>query len=458
MKHLLHHVKYTNLILQRGVSMSIVAQVSNIMQELFHSSVNQKVQELGVVQRIRKLPYDLFIQTLVYGWFEKPDASYADLANTAQDLGVHISRQAIAKRMTPETAKLLKATLEGAATQVLTARTQYLPIVDQFTGVYVQDSTWIALPDELHTLYEGPRNQSKRPKSFLKLQLCFDVLTGTFHHFDLTDGITPDSKAAEQFSPLPEGSLCLADLGYFSLDAFDKMTQKGIFWISKFKAKCKLFDELGEPLCLTERLLSETLDTLDLNCYIGATKKLPIRLVALRLSEAQANSQRRAIRREGKRRGITPSKERLKHAEGYIFITNVDATRLSVEQIAVILRIRWQVELLFKCFKSVGRVDKSRREKPYSILCEVYAKLITQLLRHWIMIASGWRCIHHNIIKTAKLITQYARQITISFGQSKTALRKTLEEIKRTLQKSEKRIRNQEKNTTLEHLKAVENP
>ena len=66
MEHLGHHVKYINFIGQRGVPMSIVAQVSNIMQGLFHSSVNQKVQELGVVQRIRKLPYALFIQTLVW--------------------------------------------------------------------------------------------------------------------------------------------------------------------------------------------------------------------------------------------------------------------------------------------------------------------------------------------------------------------------------------------------------
>ncbi len=438
--------------------MFIITQVSNIMQELFNPSVDQIVRELGIIQRIRKLPFARFIQTLVCGWFEKPDASYADLANTAQDLGIDISRQAIAKRMTPETAKILKATLEVAATQVLTARKQYLPMLDQFTGVYVQDSTWIALPDELHTIHEAPRNKGKQPKSALKLQLCFDVLTGTFHHFDLTDGVIPDSKAAEHFSPLPEGSLCLADLGYFSLDAFEKMTQKGVSWISKLKARCKLFDELEEHLCLTERLTSETLDVIDFNCFIGATKKLPIRLVALRLSEEQANSHRRAIRREAARRGDTPSKERLKRAEWYVFITNVDATQLSVEQIAATTRVRWQVELMFKCFKSVGEVNKSRREKPYAILCEVYAKLITQLLRHWVMIASGWRCIHHNIIKTAELINLYARKITISLGKSKTALRKTLEEIKQTLQKSQKRIQNQGKNTTLVLLQGVENP
>ena len=102
---------------------------------------------------------------------------------------------------------------------------------------------------------------------------------------------------------------------------------------------------------MTERLISETLD---LNCFIGATKKLPIRLVTLHLSEEQENSQRRAIRRDAKRRGTNPSKERLKHTEWYIFITNVDATLLSVKQIATIIRIRWQVELMFKCFKSIG--------------------------------------------------------------------------------------------------------
>ena len=34
-----------------------------------------------------------------YGWLD--DASYADLANTAQALGIDVSRQAIEQRMTP---------------------------------------------------------------------------------------------------------------------------------------------------------------------------------------------------------------------------------------------------------------------------------------------------------------------------------------------------------------------
>ena len=104
------------------------------------------------------------IQTLVFGWLEAPDASYADLANTAaQALGIDVSRQAIEQRMTPLAAETLKETLEAAATQVLTLKPQCLPLLKHFTGVYVQDSTWITLLDELHTIWKGAscRTQKK---------------------------------------------------------------------------------------------------------------------------------------------------------------------------------------------------------------------------------------------------------------------------------------------------------
>ena len=322
----------------------------------------------------------------------------------------------------------------------------------------MQDSTWIALPDELHDLWKGARCRNKQHKSALKLQLRFDVLTGTFQHFQLTDGTTADTKAEEQFLPLPQGSLRLADLGYFSLDAFERLTQTGVFWITKLKAGCKLFDEQQEPFCLQKRLASETSDTINLSCFIGATKKLPTRLVALRLCEQQANRRRRQIRRDAKRRGTNPSKERLRLAAWNIYITNINATRLTPQQIATIARIRWQAELMFKCFKSVGKVNTSRRDKPYSILCEVYAKLITQLVRHWVMIATGWRCILYDIIQTAKLISLYARQLTISFRKSETALRRTLVDIKQTLLDSDKKERSRGKHTTLKHLQNAQNP
>ena len=438
--------------------MSILTQVSNIMQEILQNIANEVAQRCGFVQRGRKLTGAVFIQTLVFGWLEAPDASYADLANTAKTLGVDVSRQAIEQRMTPEAADALKETLEVAATQVLTLSTQNLPLLEKFTGVYVQDSTWIALLDELRTIWKGASCRTQKDKAALKLQLRFDVLTGAIQHFQLTDGITADTKAEEHFQPLPKGSLRLADLGYFSLDAFEKQTEAGVFWITKFKAGCKLFDEQQAPFCLQKRLACETADTFNMSCFIGASKRLPAHLVALRSSEAEANKRRRYIRRDAKRRGTNPSKQRLQLAGWSIYITNIDTNQFTAEQIATLVRLRWQVELMFKSFKSIGKVHTSRSKKPYRVLCEVYAKLIAQLVRHWIMIAVGWRCPLYNIIKTAELVGLYARLITTSFHKSKTALHRTLRDIKQTIINDDRRIRSMGKNTTYRLLQNVENP
>ena len=79
-------------------------------------------------------------------------------------------------------------------------------------------------------------------------------LPGAFSSFNITDGMTADSTAAKAADPLPPGSLRLADLAYFSLNTLEKLTQDGIYWISRLKANSYLSDETGEPLDLENML------------------------------------------------------------------------------------------------------------------------------------------------------------------------------------------------------------
>ncbi len=178
----------------------------------------------------------------------------------------------------------------------------------------------------------------------------------------------------------------------------------------------------------------------------------------LRCSKQEANKRRRHIRRDAKRRWRTPSQQRLQLAGWDIYITNINTKRLTPEQVATIAGIRWQIELMFKSFKSVGKVNTSKSTKPARILCEVYAKLIAQLIRHWIMLATGWKCILHDLIKTAKLIGRHARTLTMSFHKSKTAFYRTLRYIKQDLQYSDYGKHRAGKHTTYRQLKNVENP
>ena len=438
--------------------MSILTQVPDIMQKVLEDIANEASLECGFVQRIRKLSGDVFVKTLVFGWFENTNASYSDLAHTARAIGPNVTRQAIEKRMTFKAAATLKATLEAAATQSISTPPQKLPLLNQFNGVYVQDSTTISLPDELRPIWKGGRGKNNHEKSALKLHLRFDILTGAFEHFQLTDGVTPDSKAEEHFETLPPKSLRLADRGYWKLDTFEQLTQNDIYWISPYKARCCLYDEQGEPMCLEKYLSSITSNTLDIPCFIGTKKQLRIRFIAIRRSEQETNAQRRHLKREAKLKGRTPSDERLRLAGWDIYITNVDASLLTAEQIAPIYSIRWQIELMFKSFKSVGKINETRRNKAENILCEVYAKLITQVLRHWIMLASGWYFIQHDIIKAAELVGRHARTLTMSFHKSKTDLLKTLRNIKKDLQDSDQGKHRAGKHSTFLLITMAENP
>jgi hypothetical protein len=91
-----------------------------------------------------------------------------------------------------------------------------------------------------------------------------------------------------------------------------------------------------------------------------------------------------------------------------LFVTNVPAEKLSVREVWVMARLRWQIELLFKLWKSQGQLDTSRSHKPYRILCEVYAKLLGLLLQQWVLITTAWRYPNRSLVKASKTIRAFA--------------------------------------------------
>ena len=73
-------------------------------------------------------------------------------------------------------------------------------------------------------------------------------------------------------------------------------------------------------------------------------------------------------------------------ADWTILITDAPAKRLRFEEALVLLRERWQMELLYKLWKQHGQVDEWRTSNPWRVLCELYAKLIGVLLQHWLIV------------------------------------------------------------------------
>ena len=90
------------------------------------------------------------------------------------------------------------------------------------------------------------------------------------------------------------------------------------------------------------------------------------------------------------------------------------------------------MELLFKLWKSHGRVDESRSAKPWRVLCEVYAKLLAMVVQHWLILTGCWAYPDRSLVKAAQTIRKHALAMASVFG-SPSRLRAALRVITRCL-------------------------
>jgi hypothetical protein len=142
---------------------------------------------------------------------------------------------------------------------------------------------------------------------------------------------------------------------------------------------------------------------------------LPARLLAVRVPLAVADERRRRLRAIARKKGRTVRARRLALAAWTMVVTNVPSERLPVREALVLGRARWQIELLFKLWKSQGRVDASRSLKPWRILCEVYAKRLAMVVQHGLFLVSCWAYPHRSLTKAAQTVQKHALHVASAF-------------------------------------------
>ncbi len=103
------------------------------------------------------------------------------------------------------------------------------------------------------------------------------------------------------------------------------------------------------------------------------------RLIACRLPAAAAEKARARVRRE---LGSATSPTDLEAAQYVVLFTTVPSTRMPAAMCLQLYRLRWQVELAFKRWKSLCHFDRLPNYRDDTILSWLYAKLLLALLMH----------------------------------------------------------------------------
>ncbi len=137
--------------------MASIPQVSTALQSVLTNVANTTARISGFICRQRQLNGAVFVQALVFGFLAKPTATLTHLTQSAANVGVTLSPQGLAQRLTQAAAACLQTVLEVAVQQVVAAKPVAIPILQRFTGVYVLDSPTISLPDALAPVWRGQR-------------------------------------------------------------------------------------------------------------------------------------------------------------------------------------------------------------------------------------------------------------------------------------------------------------
>ena len=409
--------------------MSSIAQVSEAMQRILTTHAQQIERETGFVQRSSaQLDGASFAQMAVFGWMDQPEASYSQLRHVAASLDVPVSAQAVEQRFSPASAALLRALLAAAVGEVIGSEGTVPELLGRFRGVYVQDGTIISLPPALKQEWAGCGGSTPEAgQSSLRVQVRLDLAHGGMAGPWLAAGRAAERSGEAHEAPLPEGCLYNVDSGYFTLAEMRGHGQAGRGWLTTPKAGTLLIDARGQCWDLASLLAAQPGDEVDVSLWLGKRERLPVRLIARRGSAQQAWQRRQSATRahEGPPKGVqrpnerqrgptTPrqrqrqrrktSAARLRLLEWTILITNVPAERLSVDEALVLLRCRWQIELCWKLWKQVGKVDTWRSAKPHRILTEIYAKLLGCVITHWVMLLECWQAPNRSLGKARQVM------------------------------------------------------
>jgi len=153
------------------------AQVETAMSHILTQRANVLAKETGAIRRVRKFEGADLLQTLVFGWMQHPDASLEQLSSTAAIAAVKVSDTAVHKRFSKACASFLHAILEELLTVIVQAEMVKPPkVLRRFSAVVVEDSSTIALPEELAQLWRGCGGTQRHTAAALKLHVRWDRL------------------------------------------------------------------------------------------------------------------------------------------------------------------------------------------------------------------------------------------------------------------------------------------
>jgi hypothetical protein len=269
-----------------------------------------------------------------------------------------------------------------------------LPIAStmSFNSLRIMDGTTIKLPSTLQHAYPSTVGAG------VKYQLEFDYITGKLLYMELQAGKDSDSPSGmKRIELIQKNDLILQDLGYFKIDLFRNIEKKEAFYVSRARTDTMFYidspnpryDKNGEIIKKYAHIRlfiekeAQAMKRGEMkefpNVYVGKHDRMPVRLLIYRRTIDEQKKQEFRIKRRRQTKPGEIKKKSKDLADISFYITNLPLN-IPGSEVANLYRYRWQIELLFKSWKSDMKVAHYREMKLERWRCHLYAELILLMI------------------------------------------------------------------------------
>lgn len=299
--------------------------------------------------RIVKSPDELLYTVFLYS---VADLSCREIAGVCAGGGKEISDEAIRQRLLP-----CREWLEAILGKMLPKTS--LPLRQEGWRLVICDGSQVSGPGSKGTDY--------------RWHIGYDPVQQRVLELHFSDAHT--SESLQLFSHGP-GDLVLGDRQYARASALMATRLQGAHVVVRMTPSyLKVWTLEGEEFDLVAALrqvgeatpVSFALEVRDKKS--GAS--ISVWIHAHHLNQEQCNAARRRVKRKASRNSHTPKERTLFLSEWVLVLTTVPPQELSADVILELYRVRWQVELVIKRYKSLLDAAQVRAKKG-SAVAEVY--------------------------------------------------------------------------------------
>jgi hypothetical protein len=324
-----------------------------------------------------------------------------------------ISKQAIDERFNNHSVAFVKEILKKALEKQLSK--VFAPLfLPEFNRISIKDSTRFNVSDRLSNNYPGSGGSKGTSNATVCIQFEYDARSGKILSLEITNGRINDyTDAKETVTRVELGDLIIRDLGYNSLPTLTSFDKSGAFFISRFGSKTNAYEiQTGEEISFKKvysSMIKRQISRIEKTIYAGKVERMRLRMIIETVPIEVYQRRFRKIEKVNKRFGYKTSVEQKTRCHLNIFITNVQPEVLSIDEVLKLYKLRWQIELMFKNWKSISKIDDIHPMKYARYTCLLNAKLLLIVINLQII----WNLKRYCYVSRGKILSMFKCFMTL---------------------------------------------